>query len=219
VIEELSSKRILTMEFLHGEPIETIEKLETARRDEAARRLTELAFKEVFDWGLVQTDPNFANYLYVKESGRIQLLDFGAAREHDLEKRTAMRLLLGACMNNSDQAILDAAAQLGYVGEGDPAGYADAVLLLLRTATEPLRATTRYRFGSSDLAQKMGEIISEMRLQSKYSRIPPMDILFLHRKLGGLYLLLSRLRATLDIGKLAEPYLQSPATEASDNAA
>jgi hypothetical protein len=65
----------------------------------------------------------------------------------------------------------------------------------------------------------MGEIISEMRLQSKYSRIPPMDILFLHRKLGGLYLLLSRLRATLDIGKLAEPYLQSPATEASDNAA
>ncbi|MGD8556790.1 MAG: AarF/ABC1/UbiB kinase family protein [Chromatiales bacterium] len=219
VIEELSSKRILTMEFLDGEPIETIEKLETARRDEAARRLTELAFKEVFDWGLVQTDPNFANYLYEQKSGRIQLLDFGAAREHDLEKRTAMRLLLGACMNNSDQAILDAASQVGYLGEGDPAGYAGAVLLLLRTATEPLRATTPYRFGNSDLAQKMGEIVSEMRLQSKYSRIPPMDILFLHRKLGGLYLLLSRLRATLDIGKLAEPYLQSAATEASHNAA
>jgi hypothetical protein len=65
----------------------------------------------------------------------------------------------------------------------------------------------------------MGEIVSEMRLQSKYSRIPPMDILFLHRKLGGLYLLLSRLRATLDIGKLAEPYLRSAATEASHNAA
>jgi hypothetical protein len=86
------------------------------------------------------------------------------------------------------------------------------VLLLLRTATEPLRAGKPYRFGHSDLAVKMGEIIREMRLESRYSRIPPMDILFLHRKLGGLYLLLSRLRATLDIGELASPYLEAGTT-------
>ena len=34
--------------------------------------------REVFEWGLVQTDPNFANYMYQPESGRIVLLDFGS---------------------------------------------------------------------------------------------------------------------------------------------
>ena len=215
VIDELSSRRVLAMEFLHGKPIETIEHLESARRDEAARRLTELAFREVFDWGLVQTDPNFANYLYEHETGRIQLLDFGAAREHGAQQSLAMRELLAACMEDSDEAILAAAAKVGYLGDDDPPGYAATVLLLLRTATQPLRTPGPYRFGSTDLAREMGDLVTQMRLKSRYSRVPPMDVLFLHRKLGGLYLLLSRLRATLDIGKLAQPYLDSGRIPAS----
>ena len=207
------------MEFLHGDPIETIETLESEQRNEAARRLTELAFREVFEWGLVQTDPNFANYLHDAATGRIQLLDFGAAREHSDDKRAAMQQLLKACMENSDQAILGAAAGVGYLGDDDPDGYAATVLLLLRTATEPLRAGKPYRFGHSELALRMGEIVRKMRLESKYSRIPPMDILFLHRKLGGLYLLLSHLRATLDIGELARPYLGSAGSATSGETA
>ena len=209
VISELSSRRVLTMDFLHGDPIETIENLESPERNEAASRLTELAFREVFDWGMVQTDPNFANYLYEHETGVIQLLDFGAAREHDVQQRNDMRMLLNACMANIDELILDAAARVGYLGKDDPPGYADSVLLLLRTATQPLRAAGPFHFGSSDLARQMGEQVKQMRLESRYSRMPPMHILFLHRKLGGLYLLLSRLRATVDIAELASPYLDT----------
>ena len=219
VVDELSSGRVLTMDFLHGDPIETIENLESAKRNDAARHLTELAFREVFDWGLVQTDPNFANYLYDRETGVIQLLDFGAAREHDTQQRTDMRMLLNACVANTDELILDAAARVGYLGSDDPSGYADSVLLLLRTATQPLRATGPFRFGNSDLARQMGEQVKQMRLGNRYSRMPPMHILFLHRKLGGLYLLLSRLRATLNIAELAGPYLDTEQSPASGNAA
>jgi hypothetical protein len=50
----------------------------------------------------------------------------------------------------------------------------------------------------------------------KYARLPPVDILFLHRKLGGLYLLLSRLRAQLPVRALLETHLhiRSPAPSA-----
>ncbi len=219
VVDDLSSRRVLTMDFLHGDPIETIENLESTKRNEAARHLTELAFREVFEWGLVQTDPNFANYLYEHETGRIQLLDFGAAREHGLQQCTDIRLLLNACMDNTDDRILDAAARVGYLGNDDPPGYADSVLLLLRTATQPLRAAGAFRFGSSDLARQMGEQVKQMRLENRYSRMPPMHILFLHRKLGGLYLLLSRLRATVNIAELASPYLDKQQRTASGNAA
>ena len=37
---------------------------------------------------------------------------------------------------------------------------------------------------------------------------PPADALFLHRKLGGLYLLAARLKAQVPVQALARPYLE-----------
>jgi hypothetical protein len=45
----------------------------------------------------------------------------------------------------------------------------------------------------------MKSIVLDMRLDQKFGRMPPPEVLFLHRKLGGLYLLLSRLRATVPV--------------------
>lgn len=81
---------------------------------------------------------------------------------------------------------------------------------LLRTATEPLRNPGSYAFGSSDLAKRMQYLVIDMRLQQKFERIPPAEILLLHRKLGGLYLLLSRLRVKLPVRELVAPYTMPP---------
>ena len=78
------------MSYLDGAPIESLGALEAAERDSAASALLELAFREVFDWGLVQTDPNFANYRYHRDTGRLQLLDFGAARDYPSTRRAAV---------------------------------------------------------------------------------------------------------------------------------
>ena len=59
----------------------------------------------------------------------------------------------------------------------------------------------------------MSEIVLEMRLQEKLTRIPPPEILFLHRKLGGLYLLLSRLEARLPVRQIILPYLAATGDE------
>ena len=69
-------------------------------------------------------------------------------------------------------------------------------------ATEPCRERECYAFGSSDLVQRMSNILIEMRLRNQHGKMPPPDVLFLHRKLGGLYLLLSRLRANIPVHKL-----------------
>jgi predicted unusual protein kinase regulating ubiquinone biosynthesis (AarF/ABC1/UbiB family) len=207
VIEELSTTDVLAMHFQDGRPIETLADEPGAVRNRAAGALVELALREVFDWGLVQTDPNFANYLYQPSSGRIQLLDFGATRAYPAHRRSALRALLAASVDGTDDAIADAAHLVGYLGDRDPPGYRDTVIGLLRTATEPVLANGTYAFRTSDLARRMSDIVVDMRLRDRYGRLPPTDILFLHRKLGGLYLLLTRIGARIALRELIEPYL------------
>jgi predicted unusual protein kinase regulating ubiquinone biosynthesis (AarF/ABC1/UbiB family) len=207
VVDELSGIDVLAMEFLDGQPIESIANAPRSDRDATAANLVDLAFAEVFEWGLVQTDPNFANYLIAPSSGQVQLLDFGATRTYPADRRLAMHRLLVACVDGNDSDIANAACDVGYITPGDPDDYRNGIVKLLRTATEPTRADHEYDFGASDLAQRMSEIVIDMRVRSRYGRLPPPDVLFLHRKLGGLYLLLTRLRARVPVQTVARRYV------------
>jgi predicted unusual protein kinase regulating ubiquinone biosynthesis (AarF/ABC1/UbiB family) len=207
VVEELTTIEVLAMELLDGEPIESLSKMPQSVCNQTAGVLLEIALKEVFDWGIVQTDPNFSNYLFHPRSKQIHLLDFGATRTYDIERQKALLRLLNACIDGDDGDITHAAEAVGYLGDGDPADYHNFVIQLLRTATEPARHKTNYDFANSDLPQRIAEIVLTMRLKSRYNRLPPLDILFLHRKLGGLYLLLSRLNAKLDVRGMTRTYL------------
>lgn len=209
VVDSLTTEHTLTMQYLDGEPIDSLADAPSVQRNAAATSLVELALREVFAWGLVQTDPNFSNYLYSPRSGRIQLLDFGATRDYEPGLRTALRNLLAACIGGNDDDVATFAAEVGYLDQRDPAGYRATVIALLRTATEPARARGDYAFASSDLAERMKDLVVEMRLKEKFARMPPPQVLFLHRKLGGLYLLLGRIRATIPVADLVELHLDA----------
>ncbi len=206
VIDGLSSDTILTMQYLDGEPIESLADAETRQRNRAAHALLELALREVFEWGTVQTDPNFANYRHSPKTNRIQLLDFGATREYAPDTVHHLQQLLSASSDGDDADVLEAAARVGYVDHDDPARYQQSIIKLLRLAVEPLLAKDDYAFANADLAQRMKDHVMTMRTTDRFTRIPPPAILFLHRKLGGLYLLLSTLRARLPVGDLVRQF-------------
>ena len=207
VIESLSTSEVLAMTYLDGDPIESLEEQPAMKRNAAASTLLELAMREVFDWGLVQTDPNFANYQYLPGSGKLALLDFGATRSYSKARQASLLNLLRAITGGEDGDITQSAVQVGYLGESDPREYREFVLRLLHMVGEPLTARQSYDFARTDLASRMSDTLIELRLRSRYGRIPPPDILFLHRKLGGIFLLLSRLQARIDARALVTPYL------------
>ena len=64
VQETLSNVNILAMSHVEGEPVEALAKASQAERDRVVGLLFELLFREIFEFHLVQTDPNFANYRY-----------------------------------------------------------------------------------------------------------------------------------------------------------
>ncbi|MFZ0788119.1 MAG: AarF/ABC1/UbiB kinase family protein [Chromatiaceae bacterium] len=222
VLPELTTPEVLAMTFLGGRPIETLRDAPAAERNRVATALLELALREVLEWGLVQTDPNFANYLYAAGDGdghgRIQLLDFGATRDYPQASRSAFRELLLAAMSGDGPGIEGASIAVGYLGADDPPAYRAGMVELVRDATEPARAAGAYHFGRSDLARRIGEKAMGLRLKERFGRLPPPAMLFLHRKLGGLYLLFSHLRAEIRVNDLMAPLLSGPVPGAGEAA-
>ena len=81
VIEHMSNKEILCTEFVDGVEIDTLMQEPQEVRDRVGSLMLELCFRELFEWKVMQTDPNPANYLYEKDIGKLNLLDFGAGRD------------------------------------------------------------------------------------------------------------------------------------------
>jgi predicted unusual protein kinase regulating ubiquinone biosynthesis (AarF/ABC1/UbiB family) len=204
---ELTTDTVLAMEFVSGEPIDALARNAVGLRNAVATRLVELFLKEVFEWGLVQTDPNFSNYLYLPDSGEVGLLDFGATRRYPQDTIKLYRRLLAAAIRGERDALMASAEAVGYVGQGDPELYRSAVSVLIKAAAEPARAMGGYDFGRSSLARRMSEQVVSLRVENRMWRMPPSEVLFLHRKLAGIYLLCTRLAASVDVRRLVEPYV------------
>ncbi len=215
---ELTRRNVLVMDFFEGKTIDSVAGHGASERNVIATRLLEMSLKEVFEWGLVQTDANFSNYLYLPDSGDVGLLDFGAIRRYSERQAALYRRLLMAAVRGDTRALLEAAEAVGYIDQGDPQLYTSTVCSLLKTAAEPARALGCYDFGRSDLARRMSDQILRLRVENRVWRMPPLDVLYLHRKLGGLYLLCTRLAASVNVGRLLQPYLAETCDAVSSQA-
>jgi hypothetical protein len=56
----------------------------------------------------------------------------------------------------------------------------------------------------------MSQYLFSLRMDGGTWKMPPPDILFLHRKLGGMYMLCATLKARVDVGRLVEQYAGTP---------
>ncbi len=203
-----SSDAVLAMEFIDGSPIEQIEHYDQSTRDFVMHSLLELLFRELFEFKMVQTDPNFANYLYIENTRQIGLLDFGATREYSEQFSTGYRQAFASVVNDDEQGLNNALEQIGFFSKTIMPAQRQAILDLVKMACEPMLVDEPYDFKASGLAQKLREAGTILSMEQDYWHTPPADALFLHRKIGGMYLLAARIGAKVNIRQLVSPYLQ-----------
>ncbi|MCF7369584.1 AarF/ABC1/UbiB kinase family protein [Vibrio diabolicus] len=204
---ESCSDSVLAMEFIDGVPIEHIEHYDQSTRDFVMHSLLELLFRELFEFKMVQTDPNFANYLYIESTRQIGLLDFGATREYSERFSAGYRKAFASVVNNDEQGLNDALEQIGFFSQTILPDQRQAILDLVKMACEPMLVDEPYDFKASGLAQKLREAGTILSMEQEYWHTPPADALFLHRKIGGMYLLAARIGAKVNIRQLVQPYL------------
>lgn len=207
VEQALTTPDVLTMSYVDGAPIESVAEASRRTRDDIATRLMVLTLKELLEWGLVQTDGNFANYRYDAARDRIGLLDFGATRRYPAERIDGFRRLIAAAARWDRRGIESHAIRLGYLRPDEAPEYRAAMIEMIATVAEPARLGGPFGFAASDLSKRVAEQAAALRVSQRYWHLPPTEMLFLHRKLGGTYLLCARLRARVDVRALVAPYL------------
>jgi len=207
VLPDLTRKTVLAMTYVSGKPIESIASLPQAERDRVMTALVELMFRELFELRMVQTDPNFANYQYHSASGKIVLLDFGATRRFKASFVNNYRSLAKAAIAGNEKRLLAAAERIGYAMGDEDSEYRALVLELFLLALEPLQVDEDYDFAHSNMAPRMSELGEEVTAFRDFWQAPPTDAVYFHRKLGGMFLLASRLKARVNVHHLIQQFL------------
>jgi len=199
--EELTTPDVLAMSFERGQPIDELAEADQATRNEVITNLFDLVIRELFEFKVMQTDPNFANYRYRPETKQIVLLDFGASRDIEPELSAGYRRLVEADLSG-DWAAIDEAARAINLYSGDlTANQEDALKEIFLASIEPLQKDEEYDFAASEVTMRMRDGGIKLR-EDPFQHTPNPIALFLHRKIGGMYLLATRLGAKVNVRAL-----------------
>ena len=208
---DLTTSGVLAMTFLEGRPIEYLETAPQDARNAAMQTLIRVVLRELFEFGVMQTDPNFGNYRIQPRTGRLVLLDFGATRAVAPETAAGYRDLLRASLSGDRVAARDAALAAGFLGPAVVARHGAAVDQIIDVIQGELSRPGLFDFGDRRFVEALRVRGVEIAADSGAWHLPPTDILFVQRKISGTALLAARLKARVDIHKTVEPWMGSPA--------
>ncbi len=210
---EFSTDRVLAMTYLEGQPIETLEAAPQDTRDAAMRTLISLVLREMFEFGVMQTDPNFANYRYQPDTGRLVLLDFGAARPIARATLEGYRQLFRAGLAGDRDAVRDAAVAAGFLGDGAVSRHRARIDMMIDIVIGEVTREGPFDFGDRRLVEVLRDDGMAIAADTATWHVPPADVLFVQRKIGGTALLAARLNARVDVRSLASQWLDQPAKD------
>lgn len=192
--------KILALEYLSGERGDSprVQALPLTRRNALGRAFLDLYLRELVEFQLMQTDPHLGNYLIqidpVGDHDRLVLFDFGAVREvPDNFLRSYRHLMLGGYKRDRS-LLLKGGRELGLVQPEDPDELGQRYVDLCMMMTEPFNEENQpYDWGNSDLPKRVATQATQLALRHRL-RAPPRELIFLDRKLGGVFIFMSVLK-------------------------
>lgn len=206
VFKDMSTKRVIAMSYESGVGLRSWinSKPSKAQREQLAVAILDLYFNELFNWRLVQTDPNWANFLIDEKGSQtdLVLLDFGATRTYSKEFVRNYIALLDYAAGDQSEKLKALAIDFKLIDARESAAAFQAFEEMLKTAIRPFFSASAKSalFDFSDPVHNLNSQNAAKALSDElvYSP-PPYNLVFLHRKLAGVYSILKSLGVQLDV--------------------
>jgi aarF domain-containing kinase len=196
VYPDYSTRKIITMERIHGKSLnEWTEKSLLGERQALAHQMMSLYLEEFFKHGLVQTDPNPGNFL-LTQNNKMALLDFGAVKEYDRDFIENYRKVLIASFKQDKNKILEESVKMNFIDPRENDEVKDLYLQMMDCLAAPFRQEQPFDFSDKKFYEDSKNLSWTLTRKCKYSP-PPKDLLFLHRKLAGVFILVKKLEVKL----------------------
>ncbi len=217
------TREVLALEYIDGRRVNhpDVAALSQRRRNALGRGMLELFFSELYHWGLLQTDPNFGNYLIRRNAGRdeLVLLDFGSMLKCDNAFLHHFGSTIAAGQRQDRDTIVEGLVGLGCLrpdsSEFARDTFSDFCLQLL----EPLRppgdlpeqycnARGEYRWGQSRLMQRVGRQAANSAA-TRHFATPSREFAMIARKLTGVFTFIAVLDAEFNGYERVHDYIDT----------
>jgi predicted unusual protein kinase regulating ubiquinone biosynthesis (AarF/ABC1/UbiB family) len=224
VFSEYSSKRVLTTAYEPGLSVldQKIATLSLTRRTRLAQSALDLFLMELFEWGKIQTDPNYGNYRIRlgknRQPDQLILLDFGAMKTFAPDFLEPFCAMILAAYHEDKEAFLQQAFSLNLLHKDLPEKVLSDFVDIAIEIIEPMAAhhtnvpeyalnkKGHYCWQESQLPKRIAKKAIKQSM-TKYFALPPNEFMFINRKLMGVYTFILELRAQFNGKEHLKKYL------------
>lgn len=207
VIDERSTRRVLTSDFVEGKPLESVMDAPEALRLQWAKTLWLFAFGSILQHGRFNADPHPGNFLF-QDDGKVACLDYGCIQPLGDSLSDARRMHVAAGKRETE-AFEEAAGSMMKLKAGR---YREAVLRYVRLCFEPIfaspfRITREY---VTSVVRETQNLKNEALFPKDDSVVPlPPTMALMGRLQFGFYSVLARLDVEVDFAALEREELWS----------
>ncbi len=217
---------VLAMEYIEGVSVvdPDVSKLSLRRRNALAKGMLELFFYEIYEWGMLQTDPNFGNYLLRLDDRRkkiandeLVLIDFGSVLHCSEKFLCNLRQTIEAGQQHDYPRLIEGLIGLGCLHQQTSDDgrkiFADFCMHLLEPLRPPeqlpaeyLNAQGEYCWGKSQLMRRAAKKAAAATT-SRHFAAPSRDFALIARKLTGLFNFIAALDAEFNAHDMVQSHI------------
>lgn len=205
VYRDFSTETVLTQSFEQGLRIADWIKSQPSRDDVQAfsKLVIELLITEMLITGVVQTDPNYANFLYRPAQRHLVLLDFGATMTYSVEFRQQLQGLIRGFVHGSTDEFMQALIAHGLFAANESDETKDLLRQIIVAIKQVYDKQQPVNLRDDVPHHQIRTTATSMGIAIKHTP-PPKDLVLIGRKFGGMVNLLRELNAQIDVPHLAQ---------------
>ncbi|HIP51550.1 MAG TPA: AarF/ABC1/UbiB kinase family protein [Campylobacterales bacterium] len=205
VVEELSTKTVLTSTFLEGDGFETFLKSNPSQelRNHYAQVIFDSFFMGLYKLKMIHADPNPGNFIFMADN-MLGMIDFGCVKRVDDEFNKSFSKLHILLMDKaSDEEVAQQYADLEMIDQGEMSEMVDfyqSVIKPLDRIYIEIFEGEKYDFKENNDFSKRGfNTIMEVQKSQRHA-VHKMnaDYIFIDRTLLGYYNMFEKMEATID---------------------